>query len=132
MGLLKGMIFGATEVIQLVDNLNRIKEIFLDHRGPDNAISSGQVADMLGVEPGASKIKIRELIRDAMVLHKLPLGSNNRGYYLITDEEDLRRYSRSLEKRMREIEDRKARVLVYFNDFYGFTPTLEEEDSGEG
>ena len=96
----------------------QIKGILLDHVGKENMIKAETIAEIIGIEPGPSGVRIRELITDTIISNRLPVASSNRGYYLLEDSEDLKRYQRSLDGRANKITSRKILVTQYFSEFY--------------
>ena len=96
----------------------QIRYILLDHVGKINMIKAETIAEMIGIEPGPSGVRIRELITDTIVSYHLPVASSNRGYYLLENPEDLKRYQRSLDGRVNKITSRKILVTQYYSEFY--------------
>jgi len=96
----------------------QIRYILLDHVGKNNMITADAIAEMIGIDPGPSGVRIRELITDTIVSHHLPVASSNRGYYLLENSEDLKRYQRSLDGRANKITSRKILVTQFFSEFY--------------
>lgn len=112
----------------------RIKELLLNHRGKRNMITAQTIADTIDVEAGPSGVGIRDLITETIITNHLPVASSSRGYYLLEDPEDLKRYQRSLEGRVNKITMRKILVTQYFNEYYNreelelTREAFEEED----
>ena len=99
-------------------SLEQIKGILLDHVGKVNMIKAEAIAEIIGIPPGPSGIRIRELITETIVSSHLPVASSNRGYYLLENSEDLKRYQRSLDGRANKITSRKILVTQFFSEFY--------------
>ncbi len=120
----------------------QIRYILLDHVGKINMIKAETIAEMIGIEPGPSGVRIRELITDTIVSYHLPVASSNRGYYLLENPEDLKRYQRSLDGRVNKITSRKILVTQYYSEFYNqeelelgrevFQDIAEEDDEEMG
>lgn len=89
-----------------MSKLAKIKKIIEDHPGRENAILSTEIAELIGVDPGPSSITIRNLVTKTMKKLHVPIGSG-RGYYLITNPDDLNKNIEQVEKRLRNITDRK-------------------------
>jgi hypothetical protein len=93
------------------DVKQEIREVLLDHVGKENAIHSGEVAEMVGVEDEATHVRIREHLTE-LLEEGLPLASNPAlGYWIIENQEELDSYVGSLERRARGVEQRKINVL---------------------
>ena len=112
----------------------KIREILLKHQGKKNMITAPVIAESIGIEPGPSGVDIRELITETIITYHLPIASSSRGYYLLEDPEDLKRYQKSLDGRSNKITMRKLLVTQYFSEFYNreelelTREAFEEED----
>jgi len=100
------------------DQLNRIKEILEDHVGKENQISSGDIGPEIGIHEDATHVQVRGLIRDAIEKFSLPVGGSSRGYYLIKDEDELKQYTDSIDKRIEKMQGRKDLIEQAFEDYY--------------
>ena len=98
--------------------LNRIKEILENHIGKENQISSGDIGPEIDVYEDATHVQVRSHIREAIEKLKLPIGSGNRGYYLIQDEDELRQNINSLDNRINEMQRRKDLIEEAFREYY--------------
>lgn len=98
--------------------LNRIKEILEAHVGRENQISAGEIGPEIGINEDATHVQVRNLIREAIEKLRLPIGGSNRGYYLIKDEDELRQYTESIDKRINKIQGRKDLIEEAFEDYY--------------
>ena len=88
-----------------------IREILLDHVGKENAIHAGAIADRVGVEDDDTHVRAREYITE-LLKEGMPLASSTaHGYWIIANQEELDNYIGSLERRARNIENRKLNVL---------------------
>ena len=99
-------------------SIEQIKDILLGHVGKNNMIKAEAIAEMIGIDPGPSGVRIRGLITDTIVSQHLPVASSNRGFYLLENSVDLKRYQRSLDGRANKITSRKILVTQYFSEFY--------------
>lgn len=91
--------------------LDRIQELMLDHKGPANTISSGAIADVLGINDSDAQPKTREAIRILTEERGVPIASTSQGYYLIQTHEHLTDYLESLDGRIAGIQKRKQTVI---------------------
>ncbi len=96
----------------------KIKEILLNHKGKNNMITAPAIAEQIGIDPGPSGVDIRNLITETIITYHLPIASSNRGFYLLEDSEDLKRYQKSLDGRSNKITMRRLLVTQYFSEFY--------------
>ena len=99
-------------------SIEQIKDILLDHVGKENMIKAETIAEMIGIDPGPSGVRIRKLITETIVTKHLPIASSYRGFYLLENSDDLKRYQRSLDGRANKITSRKILVTQYFSEFY--------------
>lgn len=117
----------------------KIRDILLEHKGRENAVASVDIANKIGTDAGASKVKIRKEITQTIIKYKLPIASTGKGYYMLEDnEKDLKRYQKSLDNRAMKIVSRKYIVTDNFNTYYGkgelefggdiFFEDIDEED----
>ena len=74
--------------------LEQIKRIMEEHIGKRNAITSAEIADMLGIDEDDTHAITRDLLLQAAEAYNLPLAASNRGYYLIDNETEYEEYMR--------------------------------------
>ena len=98
--------------------LNRIKEILEARVGRENQISSGEIGPEIGIHEDATHVQVRSLIREAIEKLRLPVGGSSRGYYLIKDEDELKQYTESIDKRIDKMQRRKDLIEEAFEDYY--------------
>ena len=87
--------------------LEQIKEILLLHYGKKNPITSAEIAKLLNIIEDDTHAQTRSLILECAQKYKLPLAANNRGYYLISNEQEYEEYMANLDSRSAGIEQRK-------------------------
>lgn len=110
------------------DIKNEIRKILLDHVGKENAIHSGEVADRVGVKDDDTHVRAREYLTE-LVEDGVPLASSTaHGYWIIENQDELDNYIGSLERRERNIENRKLKVL----DAADSWPDLDLTDDDDG
>lgn len=68
--------------------LEQIREILLLHNGKKNPITSAEIAKSLGIVEDDTHAQTRALILECAEEYELPLAANNRGYYLISDQQE--------------------------------------------
>ncbi|MHA1315788.1 MAG: hypothetical protein ACTSRB_17925 [Candidatus Helarchaeota archaeon] len=104
-----------------LDNLilNKVKEILENHKGKANSIKSNKVAELVGIDPGASNANIRKYITEILKKGDLPIAATPaKGYYLMETESELNSYIASLESRIREITSRIAWAIATFKKYH--------------
>lgn len=87
--------------------LKQIKSILLAHEGKRNAITSAEIAKTIGIIEDDTHSQTRALLLECAKKFRLPLAASNRGYYLITDDQEYNEYMRNLNSRSAGIEERK-------------------------
>jgi len=109
--------------------LEQIKTIILEHKGKKNAIPSPEIAEIIGIDAGASNVTIRSYITETMRVFNIPIGSAGRkGYYLIETEEELRSNLYTLNSRIHNINERTLLIQKAYGKFYD---GVELEQTGE-
>lgn len=97
-----------------LDIYERIKNILLKHKGEGNEISSAKIARIICISEDDTHAKTRKLIENTMIKYKLPLGSNQKGYFIIKSYEEFNKYIGNLEARQNGIEERKNYIKNFF------------------
>ena len=95
--------------------LEQIKRIMEEHIGKRNAITSAEIADMLGIDEDDTHAITRDLLLQAAEAYNLPLAASNRGYYLIDNETEYEEYMASLDGRIEGINRRKDIISRNYN-----------------
>ena len=98
--------------------LFEIKKILEQHKGKANQISAGKIAEMLNLKQEDTHIAPRTLIFKAIKKFNIPLAGSSKGYYLITDKEELKEYMNSIDGRIKKIKERKSTVKKAFEKYY--------------
>lgn len=80
-----------------------------DAVGPENAISSKELAARVGIDDGEARPVTRRLVRQVMRFHLRPIASTNEGYFIVPEDspELARKEIESLEHRAEEIRERR-------------------------
>lgn len=81
-------------------------DLLTTHRGRDNAITSGEIADELGITDGTANPTTRFAIRDLIQSTGLPIAGSPNGYFVIDSRQELRDYITRLEQRKAGIDAR--------------------------
>jgi len=107
-----------------------IEAILLKRVGKKNRITAREIAKKVGIQDNDTFINTRMLIRKLMKNKQLPIGAlDNGGYFIIENHKELNDYAKMLDRRANGITTRKARAIVYFENYYkqDFTSGIEEE-----
>lgn len=100
------------------ERLGKIRKIILEHKGKNNAITSGKIATALGIPDNDTVATTRSLITK-LIREGLPIGAHDNGYFLIENQEELNEYIRKLNDRIYGIYDRINRLISIYNEYYG-------------
>lgn len=117
----------------------KIRDLILKHKGKANAISSKEIAKIVGIKAGASTVSIRGKITETIIKYAIPIGSSGKGYFLITNKDELRDYFVFLENKILGNISRKALINSAYFRYYkdeelGLTGEIiepEDEDDDE-
>ena len=82
--------------------------------GRSNSLTAREIAEHFNISDGGVEVPIRNVIREAIQDGEL-IGSHSRGFYIIEEEADFRRYVRSLESRRTKIATRISNLLQNWN-----------------
>jgi hypothetical protein len=109
--------------------MDEIEAVLLKHVGKKNAITAREISNALGIKDNATWINTRMLIRKLMKNKQLPMGAlDNGGYFMIENEKELNEYAKMLDRRANGIVTRKARAIVYFENYYNQDIAGTEEE----
>lgn len=90
--------------------MKALHDVLERHKGPDQAISSGELASRLGISDSEANPTTRFEIRELIERTGLPVAANNQGYYMIETERQKDEYLARLNQRIVGIEERKRLV----------------------
>jgi hypothetical protein len=93
----------------------------------EKPVTSAQVKEKLKVDDFEGRWVSRNLILEVIKRHKLPLASNDSGYFVMKTYEDLRQYREDLHKRAMKIYSR----IKIMEDAYDATYGKKSEDDSE-
>lgn len=91
------------------DILDRLEEIFQDH-GPDNPITSSEIAEECFPGDGMANPETRKAIRVLTEERGVPIVSGSTGYYMAETRVQIEEYHRKLNSRIAGIQQRKDLV----------------------
>lgn len=84
------------------------------HIGNLNPVTAGDLANHFGISDGGVQVEMRNVIREAISRGEL-IGSNNRGFYLISNIVELEENLDSLQSRAEGILERRRNTLATWN-----------------
>ncbi len=96
--------------------LSKIRDVLKEHRGPQNAISGKDIAKMFGLKEEDTHVEPRKYVWEAITKYKLPVAGGSKGYYWITNQNELDAYCKTMESRADKILKRKEAIKSYFKE----------------
>lgn len=94
--------------------LDELENVLQEHVGPQDAITSGELASACGIADGDANPDTRAAIRTLVEDRNLPVAATSQGYYLMTSREQLESYLEDLDSRIAGIQERKHLVVEAF------------------
>ncbi len=94
--------------------LEQIRNILLLHQGKRDPITSAEIARIIGIIEDDTHAQTRALILECAETYGLPLAANNKGYYLISNQQEYDEYMANLDSRSAGIEERKRIITKNF------------------
>ena len=104
-----------------------VKDILLDHRGADDPITSREINEELDLDSVGSFPNTRAVIRDIVIHDEIPIAGSSMGYYVIETEDELRDYVDQLDRRARNIMERRIAVLKAAEEWH--EDIIDDEDT---
>lgn len=104
------------------DLLDALEALFSETAvGSDNPVSSGEIADRLGINDSSGHAKTREAIRVLVEEREVPVAAGPKGYYRIDEPQEFYEYQQSLQQRIDGIEERRQLVADAWGGLGGGT-----------
>lgn len=122
------------KLAQLPDLYEQAARILFDHVGSDNRITSRELSDRLGnLDHLDSTPETRTIIRGLVNEYGLPVVSSTKGYFMVSNQEELEQYIDDLNSRIMGIEKRRDSLLsaVTENGLVGSESNLEDHINTE-
>lgn len=92
-----------------------IHEIMKQHVGKNNAIKVKKIKEIMGLDSkDTTDFDVRKAMLQASEEYGFPLGSGQKGCFIIETFEELEDYSNNLESRMRSIQERLDMTIENF------------------
>ena len=97
-----------------MDKLERIKLLLERHVGKGNEVSAQVIEDEYGNPSDKTHKKARDLIDACIDKYGLSVAANNRGYFLISNQQEFDEYMANLDSRKAGIDERKRVIAKNF------------------
>ncbi len=97
-----------------MDKLEKIKILLESHVGKGNEISAQVIEDEFGKSSDKTHKIARELIDECIEKYNLPVAANNRGYFIISNQQEYDEYMANLDSRKAGIDKRKRIITKFF------------------
>ena len=94
--------------------LEQLRDILLVHQGKRDPITSAEIASIIGLIEDDTHAQTRALILECAEIYGLPLAADNKGYYLISNQQEYDEYMANLDSRSAGIEKRKRIITKNF------------------
>lgn len=107
---------------------DRVRELLLDSRGPENAISSREINEVIDEDNVGSFPQTREIVRELLIEEQLPIASGGNGYYIVETEDQAADYADTLASRMTAIGTRRHNFLQAVGEWDGEIESSDDED----
>lgn len=96
----------------------QIKKIILKHEGSNNPISSKAIGSMLGLPKLDGNAVVRKLTLETAERYSLPIAANSKGYFLITNLEELNTYIENLDNRIEAMLNREYLIKRNYEEYF--------------
>ncbi len=100
-----------------MDELEFVKRELEKHRGKGNAISAGDIENMLGYPRDDTHAKGRKLVKKCAKQFRMPISGDSSGYFIITNETELNEYKANLQSRKKKIDEREKIIENNFKEW---------------
>ena len=97
-----------------MDKFEKIKILLESHVGKGNEVSAQVIEDEYGKSSDKTHKKARDLIDACIEKYDLPVAANNKGYYIISSENEYDEYMANLDSRKAGIDERKRVITRIF------------------
>jgi len=85
----------------------RIRDILLQHRGKENAITAKEISAKMGYPMEDTQSVSWYQIKKTEEKYNLPLVSGREGYYIAQTDEEMEKYNQNIRNRMEKMEQRR-------------------------
>ncbi|SIS00168.1 hypothetical protein SAMN05421858_5101 [Haladaptatus litoreus] len=95
--------------------LDAVWSVLKDHVGEENAITSGEISDILGgMDELDSTPQTRKCVRALIHKRNIPIGSGHNGYWVMESEDELEDTIAQLTRRKQGITARQEKLVEGF------------------
>ena len=97
--------------------MEKVISVLRNYRGEKHSIPAELIAKRAGIfESHATCVTTRKIIKEIKSRGILPIGSNSNGFFVIITEDEMRKYTYGLVRRMKGIQ---ANIDATHRAFYG-------------
>ena len=100
-----------------MDKLEKVKQLLEAHQGKGNAISAGEIEQMLGYPTEDTHAKGRKLVERCAKKYDIPVSGDTSGYFIMTNQSELDEYIANLQSRAKKIQERKELMEKNFKEW---------------
>jgi len=90
--------------------------------GKENAKFASVIQREMGIDPSPTSEEVRSIARWAIHRYGHPIGSCNKGFYIMSNADELKDNLRVLQSRMDNLQARKDGIVRAFNKTHSITP----------
>ncbi len=94
----------------------KIKEILKKHVGKNNPITSKKISEELGFPMEDTQSKCRKKIHETIKKFQLPVLSNSKGFFIAQNQEEVDKYNKNIDERIKGIEENKKIINKNWNN----------------
>lgn len=100
-----------------MDELEKIKDILLKHKGKSNAIASKEISKIMGYPLEDTQAVSRNKIWAAAEKFRLPVVSCGKGYFIAETQEELDAYNNNIQDRIDGMEATRKMTNENFKEW---------------
>lgn len=100
------------------ERTEQIMNILINHKGSQNAITASKIAVLCGMSKTEGHSHVRKKILEIIDEYNLPIGSNNKGYYIISNIDEYNDYITHLDNRINEMLRREDLLKRSYSLYY--------------
>ena len=100
-----------------MSNIDKLKEILLQHKGKANAITSKEISRKMGFPMEDTQSVSRKAIWKTAKHFGLPLISRNKGYFIAETDDEITEYKSSIQNRIDGMEETRKRAIKNYKEW---------------
>ena len=99
-----------------MNEMEKIRDILLEHKGKRNAITSKSISAIMGYPKEDTQSVSRSKIEECQEIFGLPLVSCSRGYYIAETDEEMYEYNENIDKRITGMNQRRNMTNKFYKE----------------